>query len=472
MKKSITIFLLILFSFFCFLRQSFAQFTKLYDFNKLNGEEPDGSLITDGTYFYGMTHKGGTNQVGITFKIKPDGSGFIKLMDFKDNNGSNPFGSLFFDGTFLYGTPEEGGTSSFGGNSYYGNVFKIKPDGTSYSQLFDFNGTNGAYPECTLISDGTYLYGTTNAGGTYSRGNIFKIKKDGTGFSSIYEFFYNFSNPNFNGSQPENSLLLVNDYLFGTTWAGGTFGYGVIFKIKTDGTNFTKVYDFNKPTGSGPQCALISDSTYLYGTTVQGGTNNDGVVFKIKLDGTEYQTLYNFSGVDGIEPLGSLIFNNGFLYGMTEQGGVNDWGTIYKIKTDGTQFKTVYDLQVTDGCCPIGSLIPFGGFLYGMTNRGGAFGNGTIFKLDTTSATTNQIDNSISLYPNPTSGTFTLSYNSQTPILNSQLKIYDVLGQEVYTQGITNLNQTTINISQLSNGVYFYQLTNNTETYRGKFVKE
>ena len=84
----------------------------------------------------------------------------------------------------------------------------------------------------------------------------------------------------------------------------------------------------------------------------------------------------------------------------------------------------------------------------------------------------NEIRNNyyISLYPNPTSGTITLSYNSQTPILNSQLKIYDVLGQEVYTQAITNPNQTTINVTQLSNGVYFYQLTNNTETYRGKFV--
>ena len=81
-------------------------------------------------------------------------------------------------------------------------------------------------------------------------------------------------------------------------------------------------------------------------------------------------------------------------------------------------------------------------------------------------------NNLVTLYPNPTSGTFTLSYNSQLSIQNSQLKIYDVLGQEVYTQAITNPNQTTITISQLSNGVYFYQLTNNTETYRGKFVKD
>jgi hypothetical protein len=86
----------------------------------------------------------------------------------------------------------------------------------------------------------------------------------------------------------------------------------------------------------------------------------------------------------------------------------------------------------------------------------------------------NEIQNNkpeISLYPNPTSGTFTLSYN-QLGIRNYELGIYDVLGQEVYTQAITNPNQTTITVSQLSNGVYFYQLTNQKETYRGKFVKE
>jgi len=76
------------------------------------------------------------------------------------------------------------------------------------------------------------------------------------------------------------------------------------------------------------------------------------------------------------------------------------------------------------------------------------------------------------LYPNPTSGTFTLSYNSKFSTLNSQLHIYDVMGREVYTQAINNSTQSTINISQLSNGVYFYQLTNGVDTYRGKIVKQ
>jgi len=80
--------------------------------------------------------------------------------------------------------------------------------------------------------------------------------------------------------------------------------------------------------------------------------------------------------------------------------------------------------------------------------------------------------NSISLYPNPTSGTFTLSIrNYELGIRNGELSIFDVLGQVVYTQPIINQESTIINLPQLSNGVYFYQLSNSKETLRGKFVK-
>jgi hypothetical protein len=72
----------------------------------------------------------------------------------------------------------------------------------------------------------------------------------------------------------------------------------------------------------------------------------------------------------------------------------------------------------------------------------------------------------------PTFGTFTLSYNSKLPGQNSQLIITDVLGREIYHQAINNSTNQTINISQWSEGVYFYQITNNKETLRGKFIKE
>src|SRR6266850_1722370 len=58
---------------------SFAQYTKLLDFGSTdNGSHPYSSLVSDGTFLYGMTSEAGSNGVGTIYKIKPDGSGFAK----------------------------------------------------------------------------------------------------------------------------------------------------------------------------------------------------------------------------------------------------------------------------------------------------------------------------------------------------------------------------------------------------------
>ena len=75
------------------------------------------------------------------------------------------------------------------------------------------------------------------------------------------------------------------------------------------------------------------------------------------------------------------------------------------------------------------------------------------------------------IYPNPNDGSFTLSYNLSSS--NSQLFIKDVTGRIVYVQNINGLSgKESIDVSGLSNGVYFYQIRNNKETVQGKFVKE
>ncbi len=82
---------------------SYSQFTSLLNFaGTTNGQNPKGSLISDGTFLYGMTELGGANNLGTVFKIMPDGTGYVKLLDFDgDNKGTNPTGSLYFDGTYL-----------------------------------------------------------------------------------------------------------------------------------------------------------------------------------------------------------------------------------------------------------------------------------------------------------------------------------------------------------------------------------
>ena len=300
---------------------------------------------------------------------------FTKLLDFDGaGNGSRPSHDLISDGTFLYGTTDAGGTSNFG------TIFKIKPDGSGYVKLFEFGAlVNGRSPGGSLISDGTFLYGTTTLGGTGGFGVIYKIKLDGTGFAKIHDFT---GAPD--GKTPQGSLLFDGTFLYGTTYVGGSNNFGSIYKVKTDGTGYARLLDFaGVSTGRSPTGSLFSDGTFLYGTTLSGGTIGSGTVFKIKPDGTSFAKLWDFGGVgDGTAPEGTLISDGTFLYGMTPFGGVaGDDGTIFKIKPDGTGYVKLMDFSPSAGQFPHGSLVYDGTFLYGMASLGGANNAGTLFRL-------------------------------------------------------------------------------------------
>ena len=79
----------------------------------------------------------------------------------------------------------------------------------------------------------------------------------------------------------------------------------------------------------------------------------------------------------------------------------------------------------------------------------------------------NNINQSIGIYPNPTSGQIivkTLRTSSPQDDASS-LQIYDITGRIVQTQLIvyqrnTNTNELTIDISHLQNGIYFLQINN------------
>ncbi len=345
----------------------------LIDFSGTNGSYPRGSLISDGTYLYGMTSAGGANSnYGTLFKVKTDGTSYMDMLDFTGSNGSTPYGSLLSDGTYLYGMTSAGGTNGSG------LVFKITLGGAGYDTIMNFNGTNGSSPYGSLISDGTYLYGMTYSGGANGYGTIFKVKPDKTGYQKILDF------NNTNGSYPEGSLFYDGTYLYGMTSSGGTNGYGNIFKIKPDGTGYLDLMDFSSTTGNYPYGSLVSDGTYLYGMTSSGGTGSSGIIFKIKSDGTGYASVLDFNGTNGSSPQGDLIISSGVLSGMTSNGGMNYYGNIFKIKTDGSNYTNIYNFDNTNGSYPYGALYSDGTFYYGMTNSGGGNSNGTLFKINPT----------------------------------------------------------------------------------------
>ena len=232
---------------------------------------------------------------------------------------------------------------------------------------------------------------------------------------------------------------------------------------------FTKLIDFNITNGRYPYGDLISDGTFLYGMTGNGGTNTYGVIFKIKPDGTGYSKLLDFAGAThGISPQGSLISNGTFLYGMTSAGGSTNYdGSIFKIKSDGTGSSDLFDFSgAANGQYPQGSLISDGTFLYGMTQHGGLNNMGVIFKYQDSTATgvaVNNMENNFTICPNPTNGKFTVQIQD---LKVTNLEIYNVIGEKVYSS-IINSPSSVINLNT-PNGIYFLQL----KTENGIAVKK
>jgi uncharacterized repeat protein (TIGR03803 family) len=463
MKKLI---LITLFALFGLCKFTYAQHTTLQSFaGGLDGRTATGSLISDGTYLYGMTLFGGTSNLGTVFKIKPDGSGYLKILDFTNNpDGKNPYGSLAYDGTYLYGMTRNGGINN------NGMIFKIMPNGSGYSKIYDFSYAIGMLPDGSLYFDGTYLYGMTKNGGASVKGNIFKILPNGSGFVSLQTF-----TGATNGSVGNGSLISDGTYLYGMTQYGGlnnsgTYTDGIIFKMMPNGTGFTKILDFSKTvTGNFPLGSLLYDGTFLYGTTSEGGTNNKGTVFKIMPNGTGYMRLLDFDGtINGRYPTGDVVSDGTYLFCMTQYGGTNDDGTAFKIKKDGTGYSKLIDFKYsTTGSDPQGSLLLTGASLYGMTKSGGANGLGTIFKLGTTAVGIQELQHNQlgSVYPNPSNGILIIEL---TELKETKLTLYNMMGDLVFHKTIQD--KSIVDLSEFTNGIYTLHLKNDNGTTTTKLI--
>jgi len=268
---------------------NFTIHTILKNFGGSDGNYPIASLLegSDGA-LYGTTSEGGSNGHGIVFRLRKDGNGnytqYTIVRDFIYFDGADPWASLMqgSDGA-LYATTISGGMG-------HGVAFKLSTDGAGnysiYTDLRYFMIINGATPYASLMegSDGA-LYGTTYGGGSGGSGTVFELTKDGSGNFTIYTVLKSFTGGD--GGSPSAGLMEGADgVLYGTTYQGGGGGYGTVFKLNKDGTgNYTAhnvMKNFTGIDGSYPQAGLVAASDgALYGTTYWGGSGGYGIVFKI-----------------------------------------------------------------------------------------------------------------------------------------------------------------------------------------------
>jgi uncharacterized repeat protein (TIGR03803 family) len=304
--------------------------------------------------------------------------------------------------------------------------------------LYNFKGgSDGFTPQSGLASDGAgNLYGTTGFGGL-GYGTVFELSPNGSGGwneSVIYSF-----TGGADGSVPYFSYLLVDSEgnLYGTTYWGGTYGYGAVFELSPVGTNWNEsvLYSFAGGTeDSNPIGNLVMDKGgNLYGrTSVTEGAN--GNVFELSKSGGSWtkQVIYNnaadygglamnaagdiygvtpetvfelspngqggwnpsvihtFAGGagDGIEAEGTPVLDQaGNVYGTTLGGGLKNDGVVYELihGTKGWTEKILHSFQggSNDGSDPLAGIVfDAAGNIYGTTEFGGSTPiGGTVYEL-------------------------------------------------------------------------------------------
>jgi uncharacterized repeat protein (TIGR03803 family) len=279
------------------------------------------------------------------------------------DDGEGPSGGVVFDQKGnLYGTTFAGGAYDQCrqyNNDGCGAVFKLSPEGKEtvlYSFCAQSNCTDGASPSSGLVFDQKgNLYGTTFAGGAYGYGTVFQLTPKGKE-TVIYSFCSNPPSCN-DGAQPRGGLVFDQEgNLYGSA-NGGAYAGGVVFKLTAEGKE-TVLYTFcvqrDCADGEGPNGSLVFDRQgNLYGTTFGGGASMFyGTVFKLTPKGKE-TVLYSFCVqqycADGEDPMAGLILDQkGNMYGTTWGGGANV-GVIFKLTPKGKE-RVLYTFCARTGC--------------------------------------------------------------------------------------------------------------------------
>lgn len=261
----------------------------------------------------------------------------------------------------------------------------------TYKVIYSFTGkgSDGATPYGGPILDRLgNLYGTTYLGGLFGSGSVYRLSPSGSSWK--YSSLYSFKGGSDGAGPAFGSLVIGGDRaLFGTTEAGGTFG--TVFAICNCLGREIVIHRFGTGTdGAQPIGGVVLDSAgNFFGTTSLGGAYENGTVFGAKRSGHTWteRVIYSFTGGnDGASPpAGVTVDAYGNLYGTTSFGGANGGGVVYKLSRSASKWTetVLYTFQgLSDGQNPVGGVVldPAGN-LYGTTFDGGINGGGTVYQL-------------------------------------------------------------------------------------------
>jgi uncharacterized repeat protein (TIGR03803 family) len=370
------------------------KFSRLSSFNGQNGSEPNWLIQGREGMFYGTTANGLIFRVssGGTVTLLFQGAGELPeggLIQGRDGNlygetqtsvfSVNPYGGFRSLGRFPGSNPyiiesdgvvegEDGyfyGTTPAGGSDFVGTVFKVSPAG-QFKTLVEFNQTNGAFAEGTLVKNsGDDFYGITASGGRWSAGTVFRVTRFGQ-FATLAAF---------DGKKSGTPLSLArgpNGNYYGTALDGGD-GNGTIFEMNQL-NQISVIASLNGTDGTRPTGLWFDTRGKIVSTASSGGIGGNGTFFEVPEPGV-ISTVALFGGNYGYQPGPPMQASDGNFYGTTSLGGENELGRIFQLTPSGK-------LTALPGDGGSGKLLQGNdGALYGTTPWGGDFSAGSVFRV-------------------------------------------------------------------------------------------
>ena len=117
--------------------------------------------------------------------------------------------------------------------------------------------------------------------GLYACGTVFSVDPATGTETVLYSFCSEQDCPD--GATPNSGLVAIDGKLYGTTYVGGSFGYGAVFALDPGTGAETVIHSFQgltDPRGSIPAGSMIDWKGKLYGATLKGGTYGLGILLK------------------------------------------------------------------------------------------------------------------------------------------------------------------------------------------------
>jgi len=287
----------------------------------------------------------------------------------------------------------------------FADVAPLAPDRLEVTELASLPGpTPFGYSIAPLLQDSHgRLYGSTLTGGSGGSGQVFSVAENGAGFAPLHAFPAANASGEWPGGRAPGGLLLARDgKVYGGTQEGGTGGLfgnsGVLFRVNTDGSDFTILRHFDsQQDGAWMSAAPMQDADgVLYGVLRNGGTptlgeGGSGTVFRMNADGSGFKVLHIFitpvlvpASTDGWDPRDTLTEGpGGMIYGTTAHGGTAGGGTLFRIGKDGSGYQIIRHFQSDGkGSKPDSSLlVGSDGWLYGTTESSAPGTQAVIYKL-------------------------------------------------------------------------------------------